>query len=155
MEETRTGGTKEFIFSVIWALFLLMLGRLIIFTLPNYKIIGVIITIMMFCLLAYFVLTRYSAVYTYTLKNDILRVNRRIGHRNKEVQIYMTEILSVSRAWPRNVKARASVMKTSAFSKKRTWYVVYERGGEKGVLEFEPSARMAEKIISRAKRAGE
>ena len=78
MEEKRTGGGKEFVFSVIWAVILLCIGRVITNLLENYKIIGVIITIIMFCVLGFFVLTRYSAVYTFTFKDDRLRVNRSI-----------------------------------------------------------------------------
>ena len=40
MEEKRTGGGKEFIFSLLWAVIFMILGQYIIFVLPSYKIIG-------------------------------------------------------------------------------------------------------------------
>lgn len=93
MEEKRTGGGKEFIFSLLWAVIFMILGQYIIFILPSYKIIGTIITILLFCILGFFVLTRYAAIFTYSIKDDIVRVNRAIGHRNKEVEfIYGREV---------------------------------------------------------------
>lgn len=90
MEEKRTGGGKEFIFSLLWAVIFMILGQYIIFILPSYKIIGTIITILLFCILGFFVLTRYAAIFTYSIKDDIVRVNRAIGHRNKEVEFYIS-----------------------------------------------------------------
>ena len=89
MEEKRTGGGKEFIFSLLWAVIFMILGQYIIFILPSYKIIGTIITILLFCILGFFVLTRYAAIFTYSIKDDIVRVNRAIGHRNKEVEFFI------------------------------------------------------------------
>ncbi len=54
MEEKRTGGGKEFIFSLLWAVIFMILGQYIIFILPSYKIIGTIITILLFCILGFF-----------------------------------------------------------------------------------------------------
>ena len=97
MEEKRTGGGKEFIFSLLWAVIFMILGQYIIFILPSYKIIGTIITILLFCILGFFVLTRYAAIFTYSVKDDIVRVNRAIGHRNKEVEFYISDVKSVTR----------------------------------------------------------
>ncbi|MBQ8301804.1 MAG: hypothetical protein IJX57_07590 [Clostridia bacterium] len=151
MEETRTGGGKEFMFSVVWAIIMLLVGKGIINALPTYKIIGMIITILMFCVLGYFVLTRYSAIYTYTLKNDRLRVNRKIGHRNKEVDFAVSEIKSVTRQRPHNAPKNVQTMKTTVFSQKDVWYVVYEKGRVPNMLVCQMSKGMADKLKSRAK----
>ena len=37
MEEKRTGGGKEFIFSLLWAVIFMILGQYIIFILPSYN----------------------------------------------------------------------------------------------------------------------
>lgn len=151
MEETRTGGGKEFVYSVIWAIAMLVVGKGIINALPSYKIIGTIITILMFCVLGFFVLTRYSAVYTYSLKNDRLRVNRKIGHRNKEVDFAVSEVKSVTRQRPKNVPKNVQTMKTTVFSQKDVWYVVYEKGRISNMLVCQMSKSMADKLMSRAK----
>ncbi len=151
MEETRTGGTKEFIFSFIWLVILLMIGRMVTNALQNYKIIGVAVTIVMFCVLGFFVMTRYCAVYTYTLKNDRLRINRRIGHRDKEVETGVSSVKSISKQRP-NCKVKNTYnMRTTVFSSKDVWYLVYDRNGETNLLVFEPSRKMADKIKSRSK----
>ena len=133
MEEKRTGGGKEFIFSLLWAVIFMILGQYIIFILPSYKIIGTIITILLFC------------------KDDIVRVNRAIGHRNKEVEFYISDVKSVTRQKPQKTPKTIYNMRASVFSPKKVWYVVYEKNRIENMLVFEPSQKMVEKIKSRAK----
>ncbi len=149
MEETRTGGGKEFVFSVIWAIIILFFGKALLALLPNYKIIGVIIIILMFCVLGFFVLTRYSAIYTYTLKNDRFCVNRKIGHRNKEVDFPVSSVKSVTRHKPRNVPKEVQNMRTTVFSTKNIWYVIYVKNKAENMLVCEISKNMADKLKSR------
>lgn len=151
MEETRTGGGKEFVFSMIWAVVLLFIGKILIAAMPEYKIIGTIITILMFCVLGFFVLTRYSAIFTYILKNDRLRVNRKIGHRNKEVDFAMSSVKSVTKRRPDKAPKNIQNMKTKVFSQKDIWYIVYEKNKADNMLVCEISKKMADKIKSRAK----
>ncbi len=120
MEEKRTGGGKEFIFSLLWAVIFMILGQYIIFILPSYKIIGTIITILLFCILGFFVLTRYAAIFTYSIKDDIVRVNRAIGHRNKEVEFYISDVKSVTRQKPQKTSENdIQNMRASVFSPKK------------------------------------
>lgn len=79
MKEQRTAGTKEFVFSMLWAVVLLFIGRGIVNSLPSYKFIGTVITIIFFCILGFFVLTRYSSMFTYEDTGYSLRINRGIG----------------------------------------------------------------------------
>ncbi len=151
MEEKRTGGGKEFVFSIICAVILLFIGRIIINSIENYKIIGTIITIVMFCVLGFFVLTRYSAVYTYTLKNDRMRINRSIGHRNKEVDFAVSDIRTVTRTKPAKAPRNTVIMRASVFSSKNLWYIVYDKNRIRTMLVCDMSKKMAEKLKSRAK----
>ena len=152
MEEKRTGGKKEFLYSVLWAVAILFVGRFIIFALPRYKVIGTIITLLMFCVLGFFALTRYSAVYTYSLKNTRFRANRRIGHRNKEFEVALSSVKSVTRKRPKN-SPRAQNMRTTVFSKKDLWYILYRKNKEDMLLVCTISNKMAEKIKSGVKHA--
>ena len=61
MEEKRTGGGKEFIFSLLWTVIFMILGQYIIFILPSYKIIGTIITILLFCILGFCLVTDFTS----------------------------------------------------------------------------------------------
>ena len=148
MEEVRTGKGREFVFSAIWMLVLLFLGRSISAVLPSYKIIGTLATILMFGVLGFFVLTRYVAVFTYTLKGKYLRINRTIGNRNKEIEIRISAIKSISKEKPCDMPKREHVynMRTSVFSHKNVWYVEYIRNTFREVLLFEPSEKFADKI---------
>lgn len=146
MEETRTGGTKEFVFSVLWAAVMLFIGNSITALFASYKIIGVICTIILFCILGFFVLTRYSAIYTYTLKNDRLRVVRKIGHRVKTVDISISSVKNITRVRPADKVKHTRSMRKTVFSQKCVCYLVYEQSGEKNLLIFEPSNAMMSKI---------
>lgn len=152
MEETRTGGGKEFIFSIIWTIILLLIGRGVIVMLPEYKVIGTIATLLAFCVLGFYVLTRYCAVYTYSLKNNRFRVNRKIGHRNKEVDFALSGVKSVTRKRPPK-SPRALHMRTTVFSKKDLWYIVYRKNNADNLLVCTVSNKMAEKIKSGIKHA--
>lgn len=151
MEETRTGGGKEFIFAVIWSIVLIFIGEYIVYLMPSWKIMGIIITILMFCVLGFFVLTRYAAIYTFSLKNDRLRVNRKIGHRNKEVDFAVSDVKSVTRQKPSDAPKSIQIMRTRVFSRKNIWYVVYEKNRVKNMLVCDMSKNMADKLRSRAK----
>ena len=152
MEEKRTGGKKEFLYSVLWAIALLIVGRFIIFALPDYKVVGAVITLLLFCVLGFFVLTRYSAIYTYSLKNTRFRANRRIGHRNKEYEVSLSGVKSVTRKRPHGAP-RAQNMRTTVFSKKDLWYIVYRKNKQDMLLVCTISNKMAEKIKSGVKHA--
>ena len=152
MEEKRTGGKKEFLYSVLWAIAILIVGRFIIFALPDYKVVGAVITLLLFCVLGFFVLTRYSAIYTYSLKNTRFRANRKIGHRNKEYEVSLSGVKSVTRKRPRK-SPRAQNMRTTVFSKKDLWYIVYRKNKQDMLLVCNISSKMAEKIKSGVKHA--
>ena len=152
MEETRTGGKKEFLYSFVWVLLLLLAGRFAIFALPSYKMIGAAATLVMFCVLGFFVLTRYSAVYTYSLKNNHFRANRKIGHRNKEVEFSVSGVKSVTRKRPRS-SPRAQNMRTTVFSRKNLWYIVFKKNKTEQMLVCTISDKLANKIKSSVKHA--
>ena len=152
MEEKRTGGKKEFLYSVLWAIALLIVGRFIIFAIPDYKVIGAVITLLFFCMLGFFVLTRYSAIYTYSLKNTRFRANRKIGHRNKEYEVSLSGVKSITRKRPPK-SPLAQNMRTTVFSKKDLWYIVYRKNKKDMLLVCTISNKMAEKIKSGVKHA--
>lgn len=145
MEEQRTGGGKEFVFSVVWAVILLFFGRILTASLPDYKIIGVAVTILLYCVLGFFVLTRYAAIYTFTLKNDRVHIVRSIGHRKKEVDFALSQVRSVSKTRTKT-KERAYSMRTTVFSKKNLYYIVFEKNGKETLLVCDMSRKMADKI---------
>lgn len=120
---------------------------------PSYKIIGTIITILLFCILGFFVLTRYAAIFTYSIKDDSVRVNRAIGHRNKEVEFYISDVKSVTRQKPKKTPKTIYNMRASVFSPKKVWYVVYEKNRIENMLVFEPSQKWLKRLRAERKTA--
>lgn len=148
LKEIRTGGTKEFIYSVLWAVLILFIGKYLIYLLPSYKLFGGIATVIMFCVLGFFVMTRYSAVYTYDLTGYTLHIDRRIGGRNKELSIKVSDIKGIYNKKQGSFKHRnIYVMCASVFALgRKRLYIQFCADGEDVLLVFEPSDAMAEKI---------
>lgn len=148
MKEIRTGGMKEFLYSVIWAVLILFIGKYLIFIMPSYKLFGGISAVVMFVILGFYVMTRYAAVFTYNLAGYTLHIDRQIGGRKKEVELKISEIKGIYDKKEGKFKRRnVYVMCASVFpfGKKRC-YIEYADGKENMLLVFEPSAEMAEKI---------
>lgn len=141
MKEVRTAGTKEFIYSMLWAIFLLFIGRGIINTLPNYKVAGAIITLISFCVLGFFVMTRYSAQFTYENTGYSLRINRSIGKRNKEVEFRYEDIIYMGPDRPAQMPKPRWNMRASVFSHKKCSYIVFGYSTNKQTLIFEPTQK--------------
>lgn len=152
MEEKRAAGGKEFFFAVIWALVLFVVSQYICAAMEAYKIIGNIIAIILFCILGFFVLTRYSATFTYTVKNGRVRINRRIGHRNKEVDFAISNIKEILPGGAKNSAKNTYNMTAKVFSKKGIYCIVYNKTGIDEAVLFEPSPEMIKQIKSLKKK---
>lgn len=151
MEEKRTAGTKEFFIALVWAIFLFTINQYAGAALKSYHIAANLLGLAMFCVLGFFVLTRYCASYTYTVKNGRVRVSRTIGHRVKELDFAVSNIKSIS---PGSTKAKAKNifnMTTKAISKKGTYCIVFNKKGFDEAVIFEPSGEMAEYIKQQIK----
>jgi len=153
MKEVHAAGTREFIYSMIWAVVILFFGRGLINSLPQYKIIGTIVTLVLFCVLAFFVLTRYSARFTYEDTGESLRVNRMIGKRNKEIEFLYRDIISISRTRPASLPKPVYNMRPSVFRGKRCVYVVFGYKGNEQSLIFEPSEEFLSALRASVKKS--
>ncbi|MGN0149949.1 MAG: hypothetical protein ACI4C7_06850 [Clostridia bacterium] len=146
MEEKHTAGNKEFFISIVWAIALFVVSQYICAAMPEYKIVGNIFSIILFCILGFFVLTRYCATFTYTIKNGRIRINRMIGRRNKEVDFAISNIKSISCGAVKLNAKNIYNMTTKAFSKKGTCSIVYNRTGIDEAVIIEPSNEMLKQI---------
>ena len=104
MEEKETGGGKEFIFSLLWAVIFMDFRTIYNFYFAKLQNNRYDNNDTFVCILGFFVLTRYAAIFTYSIKDDIVRVNRAIGHRNKEVEFYISDVKSVTRQKPKKLR---------------------------------------------------
>lgn len=146
MKEVHISGNKEFIYTIIWSLALLCLGRVLINSLPTFKLFGTIAVILMFCVLGFFVLTRYSARYAYENTGYSLRINRTIGKRNKEIEMNFSDIISISSVKPANMPKPIYTMRTSVFSDKKSKFIIFGYTGSTNTLVFEPSDKFMKEL---------
>jgi hypothetical protein len=151
MKEVRAAGGKEFVFSMLWAMFLLFVSRGIVNSLPDYKMIGAIAGILMYCVLGYFVLTRYSSRFTYENTGTSLRINRMIGKRNKEIEFKLSDIKNISRVKPKKLPKQVFYMRVSVFSDKRSYYITFTRDGEEYMAVVEATEEFMKKLEKAAK----
>lgn len=152
MEEKKTAGGKEFFISVVWAIFLFTISQYIGAAMETYHIIANLIAIFMFCILGFFVLTRYCAVFTYTVRDGRIRINRLIGHRNKEVDFAISNVKSVKPASMKTNVKRVYSMTPRAFSKAGCCCIVYNKTGADEAVIFEPSGEMLAYIKKQLKK---
>lgn len=144
MKEIHTAGLREFFYVLFWSVILFVLGRYTEYALPVFKMLSAVFTILIFCVFAFFVITRYSATFTYSLNGNVLRVNRSIGHRNKEIEMKISQIKEISEL---NPKIRPTYrLKKYILKNKLDCYITYDRGNGTECLLFAPSPQMLKKI---------
>lgn len=152
MEEKRSAGGREFFIAIVWSVFLFTVSQYIGSAMETYHIVANLIAIGMFCVLGFFVLTRYCATFTYTVRDGRVRINRLIGHRNKEVDFAVSNIKSICAPNARiNVK-NTYKMTTKMFSKSGLCLIVFNKQGFDEAVIFEPSREMLQHIKKQIKK---
>ena len=153
MKETHSAGLKEFFLSVIWMIIILLLGETTSYALPVYKVISGLSTMIFTGIFVFFVLTRYSAVFTYTLNSGSVKVNRQIGkRRNKEIEIKLNSVCEITTTDPK-IKPTYR-MKQYILRNKRDCYIVFQNNNERCCLLFTPSDAMLKKLKKSVKKVG-
>lgn len=148
MSEEKTAGGKQFVFVLIWSAALYLICGMMMSLFGSYAFIGGIISVIVFCIFGFFVLTHYTARFTYSLKNGSLRINRMIGKRNKEVEFPVSDIVrSVYGVKPGDFTKQPVNMRISVFSSKNSLYIEYKdkNNGISGVI-IEPSQKLRKRI---------
>ncbi len=148
MKEEITAGGKQFCFVVLWSAVLYILCGVISAGFYSYAFAGGIIGVIVFCVFGFFVLTHYTARFTYTLRDGSLRINRMIGKRNKEVEFKCSEITDMYYGIrPASFVKRPLSMRVSVFSPKHSLYIEYSKAdGERRGVIIEPSEKLRRKI---------
>lgn len=150
MKEELTAGGKEFIFALIGAAALYLACGVIaaLCSSFNYSFIGGIVSVLIFASYGFFVLTRYTARFTYQLSGGTLRINRTIGKRNKEVELQCADIIHMNYGFqPSGFPKRPYNMRKSIISKKKLLFIEYrDKNGETHGVIIEPSEKLRKKI---------
>ena len=146
-EEIKAGG-KEFGITMFFSAVLYLFCGVMMSLFGNYAFIGGILSILIFCVFGFYVLTRYTARFTYTLKDGRLRVNRMIGKRNKEVDILISSVTdTVYGVKPVDFPQKPYMMRVSIVSDKRSMFIKYkDMDGEIKGLVIEPSEKLKKRI---------
>ena len=158
MTEKNAAGIKEAVFAVLWAVVILIGYDLAdtamrLYTSDSFasNMMLTIFAIIAGCVLVYFVLTRYASVFIYDADKKSIRITRKIGHRERAVEVKYKNIVSFSRKIPENPPKPVHKMRKTVFSNKNTYYLIYKNGSAKETVIFEPSRKLAEEISSRVK----
>ena len=160
MEEKCAAGVKELLYSIM-AVIALLLGYDFIGTAfrlmsgqngySGQNLVLTVLAVAIGCVIAYFVLTRYGAVFTYTAEEKKIYIKRRIGHREKVIEIKNRDIVSVSKSAPYKETKKVYKMCKSIVSQKNRYYLVYKNNGERETVIFEPSQNLVKEISKRVK----
>lgn len=94
--ETQKAGIKHFFIAIADAIGLWAVTLIVKFFSQAVPIVGQIVTIAAFCVLVYFVYAHYAPVFEYTADSKKIRVVRRTGHREKIVEVKVSDIVSVT-----------------------------------------------------------
>ena len=158
MTEKCTAGIKEAVFAALWAVAILIGYDLADTAMRLYtsdafgsNMTLTIAAILAGCVLVYVVLTRYAAVFIYDADKKSIRLTRKIGHRERAVEVKYKNIISFSKKIPENPPKPVHKMKKTVFSNKNAYCLIYKNGSAKETVIFEPSRKLAEKILSRMK----
>ena len=148
MKEEYSSGGKQFLFVLLWSAFLYVACGTMMAAFGNYAFIGGIISVLVFCVFGFFVLTHYTSKFTYSIKNDRLRINRMIGKRNKEIEISCRDITRTHfGAKPTGFAKPVQSMQISVISKKKSMYIEYRtKDGKKSSVVIEPSEKLRRRI---------
>ena len=148
MTEEVTAGGREFGFAMLWAAALYFVCGVMMSFFKSYFSAGGVISILIFCVFGFFVMTRYSARFTYTLKSGKLRINRMIGKRNKEIEFSCKNIVSMSYgSKPESFPGRPYNMRKTVFGRKHLLFIEYvDKSGEHCGVIIQPSQKLREKI---------
>ena len=156
MTEKNTAGVKESIFAVLWAIAILIGYDLAdtamrLYTADSFgsNMMLTILAIVAGCVLVYFVLTRYAAVFIYDADKKSISLTRKIGHRERNVKVKYKDIISFSRKIPENPPKPVYKMRKTVFSGKNAYCLIYKNGSARETVIFEPSQGLAEEIQSK------
>lgn len=109
------------------------------------QLAGDVFALMVFCVYGYFVLVRYSAVYTYTLSEKRFKISRQIGKRHKEAEISKKDIIDISKVKPK-VKTTFNFSRF-IINRKNTMYLIFNNEGVKMSAIFECDDEMKKALI--------
>lgn len=135
-------------FVLLWSAVLYIACAAMMSAFGNYAFIGGIISVLVFCVFGFIVLTHYTARFAYSVKNGNLRINRMIGKRNKEIEFSCRDITRTAFGEkPVGFAKPVQSMKISVINKKQSMYIEYKtKSGTLATVIIEPSEKLKRRI---------
>lgn len=140
--------TRHFFAALAAAMIIGLISSVVRFFLPN-AIVGDVLAIALFCILAYFVLIHYTSVFVYTLDGYSLTVTRKIGAREKQIIIKSNAVVSVCKKKPSSVKAEN--MCVSVFMKRGALCITYKDSNQLRAVWIEPENELEQAVLKLGK----
>lgn len=155
MKEEYSSGGREFMYVIVWAAILYIACGVMMSLFGDYAFIGGIISLIIFCIFGYIVLTHYTARFTYSLKDGRLRINRSIGKRNKEMEFACADITRTQYGEkPIGFAKPIYGMRISVKNAAKSMYIEFNASdGEKHSVVIEPSEKLRKRIEKERKKA--
>ena len=148
MKEEHAANGKHFMIVLLWAAVLYIFCGVMMSAFSGYAFIGGVISILIFCVFGFFVLTHYTSKFTYSLKDGRLRLYRTIGNRNKEIVFACSDITRTMYGdKPESFVKGYTNMRVSVLSKKKSLYIEYtNKDGALCGTVIEPSEKLIKRI---------
>lgn len=142
MIQIKKAGLKQFLWVILSIILIVTLFDLIRYIIPSYKVIIDILSLIGIIIFGYEVLIHYSAVFTYTVDENRMKINRCIGKRNKEVEFSVSSVKYVSSKKP-DIKNIYN-FNPNIFTGKNSKYIVYDSKRITEAILIEADSQMNE-----------
>lgn len=100
MKQIKKAGAREFFLALLIIFLIMTVCGYIKFITPSYTVIIDILTVLLFVVYGFLVLSHYAAEFTYTLSEKAIKINRTVGKRNREIEIPFSSVVSITTTRP-------------------------------------------------------
>ena len=142
MTEEKKATTRHFFWALGAAFAIGCVSSVLRYVLPI-PLVGDLVSIALFCVLAYVVLVHYTSVFIYEINADTLLLTRRIGAREKRIEIKRGVVAFVGTKKP---QGKTENMCVSLLPRKKVVYITYRQDAQTCTVRIEPSGAFADEL---------
>ena len=142
MIQEKKAGLKQFLWVIVSIILIITIFDLIRYIIPSYKVVVDILSFISIIIFGYEVLIHYSAVFTYTVDENRMKINRCIGKRNKEVEFSVSSVKYVTSKKPETKYIYN--FNPNILTGKNSKYIVYDSKRITEAVLIEVDSKMSE-----------